>query len=64
MHGSVFTHGDIRTGNIMMNQDPDFSSQYVVTGKIVASTPHTTNVLTHTLSLVDQNSIKVSCVLD
>lgn len=31
---SVFTHGDIRTANITVKQDPDSSGQYVVTGII------------------------------
>lgn len=61
MHGSVFTHGDIRTGNIMVNQDPDSSGQYVVTGIIDWEDSgfyppyYECTVLTRTLSLVDED---------
>lgn len=61
MHGSVFTHGDIRTSNIMVNQDPSSSDQFVVTGIIDWEDSgfyppyYECTVLTRTLSLVDED---------
>ncbi|KAK2855645.1 hypothetical protein FQN49_004991 [Arthroderma sp. PD_2] len=33
-HGSVFSHGDFRTDNIMVKRDPDNNDRYVVSGII------------------------------
>ncbi|GBF62862.1 hypothetical protein TMEN_5453 [Trichophyton mentagrophytes] len=59
MHGSVFTHGDIRTDNIMVKQDPN--GRYIVTGLIdweysgFYPEYYECTGLTRTLSLVDEN---------
>ena len=61
MHGSVFSHGDIRTGNIMVQQDTDISGDYVVTGIIDWEDSgfyppyYECTGLTRTLSLVDED---------
>lgn len=67
MDGPVFTHGDIRTDNIMVqqqrqqDQDPDSSGDYVVTGVIDWEDSgfyppyYECTVLTRTLSLVNEN---------
>lgn len=34
IHGSVFTHGDVRTANIMVKQDPCDNDYYIITGII------------------------------
>lgn len=58
---SVLTHGDNRTGNIMVKQDPDSSGQYVVTGIIDWEDSrfyppyYECTVLTRTLSLENEN---------
>ncbi|GFG16442.1 hypothetical protein IFM61392_09509 [Aspergillus lentulus] len=60
-HGSVFTHGDARTDNIMVKQDARSSDQYVVTGIIdwedSGFYPHyyECTALTRTLSLVEED---------
>ncbi|KAH8434553.1 uncharacterized protein LDX57_012196 [Aspergillus melleus] len=61
-HGSVFTHGDIRTANIMVKQDPSSKDQwYVVSGVIDWEDSgfyplyYECTVLSRTLSLVDEN---------
>ncbi|KUL81566.1 hypothetical protein ZTR_09938 [Talaromyces verruculosus] len=59
-HGSVFTHGDVRTDNIMVKKDTD-TGGYVVTGIIdwedsgFYPAYHECTVLTRTLSLVDDD---------
>lgn len=59
-HESVFTHGDVRTDNIMVKKDPD-TDDYVVTGIIDWEDSgfypawHECTVLTRTLSLVDND---------
>ncbi|EGE02750.1 hypothetical protein TEQG_01787 [Trichophyton equinum CBS 127.97] len=59
MHGSVFTHGDVRTDNIMVKQDPN--GRYIVTGLIdweysgFYPEYYECTGLTRTLSLVDEN---------
>lgn len=59
-HDPVFTHGDVRTDNIMVKKDPDIDG-YVVTGLIdwedsgLYPAYHECTVLTRTLSLVDEN---------
>lgn len=59
--GSVFTHGDVRTSNIMVKQDLDSGGQYVVTGIIDWEDSgfypfyYECTVLTRTLSLVDED---------
>lgn len=59
-HGPVFTHGDVRTDNIMVKKDPDIDD-YVVTGIIdwedsgFYPAYHECTVLTRTLSLVDED---------
>ncbi|GKZ29603.1 hypothetical protein AbraIFM66950_005757 [Aspergillus brasiliensis] len=58
---SVFTHGDIRTDNIMVMQEPGSSGQYIVTGIIDWEDSgfypfyYECTALTRTLSLVDNN---------
>jgi hypothetical protein len=60
-HGSVFTHGDVRTANIMVKQDPGSSDQYVVTGIIDWEDSgfyplyYECTALTRTLSLVEED---------
>lgn len=60
IHGSVFTHGDVRTDNIMVKKDPD-TGRYVVSGIIDWEDSgfypeyHESTVLTRTLSVVDEN---------
>ncbi|RAK98799.1 aminoglycoside phosphotransferase family protein [Aspergillus ibericus CBS 121593] len=60
-NGSVFTHGDVRTANIMVKQDPSRGVQYVITGIIDWEDSgfypfyYECTVLTRTLSLVDEN---------
>ncbi|QKX58672.1 uncharacterized protein TRUGW13939_05799 [Talaromyces rugulosus] len=57
---AVFTHGDVRTDNIMVKKDPE-GNGYVVTGIIdwedsgFYPAYHECTVLTRTLSLVDEN---------
>ncbi|EAS36890.2 uncharacterized protein CIMG_02244 [Coccidioides immitis RS] len=59
MHESVFTHGDVRTDNIMVKQDPN--GRYIVTGIIdweysgFYPEYYECTGLTRTLSLVDEN---------
>lgn len=59
-HESVFTHGDVRTDNIMVKKDPD-TDDYVVTGIIDWEDSgfypawHECIVLTRTLSVVDDD---------
>lgn len=61
MPGSVFTHGDIRTDNIMVKHDPDINGRYVVSGIIdwedsgFYPAYYECTVLTRTLSLVDED---------
>ena len=58
---SVFTHGDVRTNNIMVKHDLNSSDQYVVTGVIDWEDSgfyplyYECTVLTHTLSLVKED---------
>lgn len=58
---SVFTHGDIKTDNIMVKQDPDSSGQYVVAGSIDWEDSrfyppyYECTFLTRTLSLENEN---------
>ncbi|GAA88466.1 phosphotransferase family protein [Aspergillus luchuensis] len=60
-HESVFTHGDVRTDNIMVKQDPGSSGQYIVTGIIDWEDSgfypfyYECTALTRTMSLVDEN---------
>ncbi|KAH1543790.1 hypothetical protein KXX57_005734 [Aspergillus fumigatus] len=60
-HGSVFTHGDVRTDNIMVKHDPGSSDQYVVTGIIDWEDSgfyplyYECTALTRTLSLVEED---------
>ncbi|KAI2888630.1 hypothetical protein CBS63078_10470 [Aspergillus niger] len=59
--GSVFTHGDVRTSNIMVKQDPSSGGQYVVTGIIDWEDSgfypfyYECTVMTRNLSLVDED---------
>lgn len=59
--GSLFTHGDVRTSNIMVKKDLDSGGQYVVTGIIDWEDSgfypfyYECTVLTRTLSLVDED---------
>ncbi|KAH8689044.1 hypothetical protein BGW36DRAFT_420989 [Talaromyces proteolyticus] len=59
-HGLVFTHGDVRTENIIVKKDPSIDG-YVVTGIIdwgdsgFYPAYHESTVLTRTLSLVDDD---------
>ncbi|KAE8383915.1 hypothetical protein BDV26DRAFT_287327 [Aspergillus bertholletiae] len=59
--GSVFTHGDVRTSNIMVKQDPDPGGQSAVTGIIDWEDSgfypfnYECTVQTCTLSLVDED---------
>src|SRR5699024_167118 len=61
MQRSVFTHGDIRTDNIMAKQDPNSSGRYVVTGIIDWEDSgfylpyHECTAVTRTLSLVNKD---------
>ncbi|OJJ73694.1 hypothetical protein ASPBRDRAFT_41394 [Aspergillus brasiliensis CBS 101740] len=58
---SVFTHGDVRTDNIMVMQEPGSSGQYIVTGIIDWEDSgfypfyYECTALTRTLSVVDNN---------
>lgn len=59
--GSVFTHGDVRTGNIMVTKDPNINGHYIFTGVIDWEDSgfyppyyECTN-LTRTLSLMDED---------
>ena len=60
-HESVFTHGDVRTDNIMVKQDPGSSGQYIVTGIIDWEDSgfypfyYECTALTRTMSLVNEN---------
>ncbi|OJI90950.1 hypothetical protein ASPTUDRAFT_186735 [Aspergillus tubingensis CBS 134.48] len=60
-HESVFTHGDVRTDNIMVKQDPGSSGQWIVTGIIDWEDSgfypfyYECTALTRTMSLVDEN---------
>lgn len=60
-HESVFTHGDVRTNNIMVKHDLGSSDQYVVTGIIDWEDSgfyplyYECTVLTRTLSLVKED---------
>ncbi|RAK85935.1 phosphotransferase family protein [Aspergillus costaricaensis CBS 115574] len=60
-HESVFTHGDVRTDNVMVKQDPGSSGQYIVTGIIDWEDSgfypfyYECTALTRTMSLVNEN---------
>ena len=59
--GSVFTHGDVRTENIMVKQHPSINGHYIVTGIIDWEDsgfypPHyECTTLSRTLSVVDED---------
>lgn len=61
IHGSVFTHGDVRTENIMVKQDLRNNGHYIVTGIIdwedsgFYPAYYECTTLTRTLSLVDED---------
>lgn len=61
MHGSVFTHGDVRTDNIMVKQDPNKDGNYIVSGIIDWEDSgfypeyHECTTLTCNMSPVDEN---------
>ncbi|OJD19625.1 hypothetical protein AJ78_00482 [Emergomyces pasteurianus Ep9510] len=61
MHGSVFTHGDVRRENIMMKQDPSKNNAYMVTGIIDWEDSgfypeyYECTMLTCNLSVIDEN---------
>lgn len=60
-HGSVFTHGDVRTDNIIVKQDPSINGRYLVTGIInwedsgFYPAYYECTTLTRTLSLLDED---------
>ncbi|CAI7622101.1 unnamed protein product [Penicillium glandicola] len=60
-HGLVFTHGDVRTDNIMVTKDPHLDGHYIVTGIIdwegsgFYPAYYECTTLTRTLSLVNEN---------
>lgn len=60
-HRSVFTHGDVRTDNIMVTKDPNINGHYIVTGIIdwedsgFYPAYYECTTLTRTLSLVDED---------
>ena len=59
--GSVFTHGDLRTDNIMVQQDPSINGHFIVTGIIdwedsgFYPAYYECTTLTRTLSLVEED---------
>jgi len=61
LHGSVFTHGDVRADNIMVTRDPNINGHYIVTGIIdwedsgFYPAYYECTTLTRTLSLVDED---------
>jgi hypothetical protein len=60
-HELVFTHGDVRTANIMVKRDPDLNGHYVITGIIDWEDSgfypdyHECTILTRTLNVVDED---------